>query len=63
MLSSGAVGLTGARVEDVAHDMRSWPERGKLHLYGFVYDGFGANPADFTELKDWLTRQPAMRLG
>jgi hypothetical protein len=44
-----ALFLTGARVRRLRDELGSWPERGKLFLDGFVYDGLS--------LHDTLTEQ------
>ncbi len=51
--------LTNAKVGSLVDQEASWPEKGRLFLDGFVYDGIGGNaPTDTKRQLDWLHLQP-----
>ncbi len=48
-----------ARIGTLWDDQESWPESGKLHLHGLVYDEIDEHaPTDAQSRIDWLHRQP-----
>jgi hypothetical protein len=49
--------LSDARASTIWDDTRSWPNRGKLALDGFVYSDFAGGPADSDARLEWLGRQ------
>lgn len=56
----GAINLANAHIGQLYDDKKSWPEKGKLILYGFEYRSFtGHNtPISAKERLEWLKLQP-----
>jgi hypothetical protein len=58
--SQATLDLTFATVKTLLDDTNSWPEPGKLLLYGFTYETIHQNsPYSGSERINWLNRQPA----
>ncbi len=54
-----SLNLQHAKVGTIIDEVKSWPEKGKLHLDGFVYDNFHRiSPTNAKERLEWLRRQP-----
>jgi len=49
--------LVDASVGAISDDRPSWPDGGRLHLDGFVYEHFAGGPTDAPARLDWLARQ------